>query len=204
MKDRMEEGGSKGLWHNIRAKRERGEAPARKGSEAYKKAVKAAKEIKAKSVDENKGSNALFTCKKCNKPVILNPPLSKRIGSDGAPMSKADALSIFKDGKGGMCSDCYIKNRHAMNESGMIHDNIYFKTFSEAVQFARADAEKKGYTIDEDDWFTRVNTGPGKPKVGETFSTTIGLLKDGKRLNKMLSIQVYGMKNSFELTNYIA
>jgi predicted Zn-ribbon and HTH transcriptional regulator len=36
---------SKGLWANIRAKRERGEAPAKKGSKAYKSAVKAAKEI---------------------------------------------------------------------------------------------------------------------------------------------------------------
>lgn len=44
MKDISEEG--KGLWHNIRAKRARGEKPAKKGSEAYKKAVKAAKEIK--------------------------------------------------------------------------------------------------------------------------------------------------------------
>jgi hypothetical protein len=34
---------SPGLWANIRAKRARGEAPARKGSEAYKKAVAAAK-----------------------------------------------------------------------------------------------------------------------------------------------------------------
>lgn len=36
---------SKGLWHNIRAKRARGEAPAKKGSKAFKQAVKAAKEI---------------------------------------------------------------------------------------------------------------------------------------------------------------
>jgi hypothetical protein len=34
-----------GLWANIRAKRERGEAPAKKGSKAFKSAVKAAKEI---------------------------------------------------------------------------------------------------------------------------------------------------------------
>ncbi len=39
---------SKGLWHNIRAKRARGEKPARKGSKAYKSAVKAAKKINAK------------------------------------------------------------------------------------------------------------------------------------------------------------
>lgn len=38
---------SEGLWANIRAKRARGEAPARKGSEAYKKAVAAADRINA-------------------------------------------------------------------------------------------------------------------------------------------------------------
>jgi len=41
---------SNGLWANIRAKHARGEKPARKGSEAYKKAVSAAKKINA--VDE--------------------------------------------------------------------------------------------------------------------------------------------------------
>ena len=43
-----EEGVEKpGLWANIRAKRAKGEKPARKGSEAYKKAVAAAKKINA-------------------------------------------------------------------------------------------------------------------------------------------------------------
>ena len=42
----------KGLWANIQAKHKRGEKPARKGSEAFKKAVKAAKDINA-SVKEN-------------------------------------------------------------------------------------------------------------------------------------------------------
>jgi|TARA_R110000803_G_scaffold87495_2_gene154251 hypothetical protein len=41
---------SKGLWHNIRAKQARGEKPARKGSKAYKSAVKAAKKINAEEV----------------------------------------------------------------------------------------------------------------------------------------------------------
>ena len=34
-----------GLWANIRAKQDRGAKPARKGSKAYKQAVKAAKDI---------------------------------------------------------------------------------------------------------------------------------------------------------------
>lgn len=38
---------SKGLWANIRAKRARGEEPARKGSDAYNKAVASAEKINA-------------------------------------------------------------------------------------------------------------------------------------------------------------
>jgi hypothetical protein len=38
---------SKGLWHNIRAKKARGEKSAPKGSKAYNKAVTAAKKINA-------------------------------------------------------------------------------------------------------------------------------------------------------------
>jgi len=48
---------SKGLWHNIRAKRARGEKPAPKGSEEYNKAVAAAKKINA---DEE-----VTICEKC-------------------------------------------------------------------------------------------------------------------------------------------
>lgn len=36
---------SKGLWPNMRAKKARGEKPARKGTKAYKQAVAAAKKI---------------------------------------------------------------------------------------------------------------------------------------------------------------
>ncbi len=43
-----------GLWANIRAKRERGATPARKGTEAYKSAVKAAKEINKSTKNEAK------------------------------------------------------------------------------------------------------------------------------------------------------
>jgi len=39
----------KGIWHNIRAKRKRGEAPAKKGSAAYKKAAKAMKSLEEKA-----------------------------------------------------------------------------------------------------------------------------------------------------------
>ena len=40
--------------------------------------------------------------------------------------------------------------------------NIYFPTFSEAVQHAREVAEKKGFVVDENDWFNQVTTGAGR------------------------------------------
>tara|TARA_B100001094_G_scaffold332094_1_gene402747 strand:+ start:2730 stop:3179 length:450 start_codon:yes stop_codon:yes gene_type:complete len=44
---------SKGLWHNIRAKRARGEKPAHKNSKAHKDAVAAGKEINKKAKKES-------------------------------------------------------------------------------------------------------------------------------------------------------
>ena len=83
--------------------------------------------------------------------------------------------------------------------------NIYFPTFSEAVQHARQEAEQKGFVVNEDDWFNHISTGSGKPAVGETFSVSIGLMSfKGKATNKTLNIQVYGMKGSFELNHYVA
>lgn len=38
-------------------------------------------------------------------------------------------------------------------------DHIYFKSFTAALDYARAKAEKRGYQIDEDDWNTRVTHG---------------------------------------------
>lgn len=51
-----------GLWANIRAKRARGEAPARKGSEAYKKAVEAGKKINAETdnMDDYESNTYMF------------------------------------------------------------------------------------------------------------------------------------------------
>ena len=43
---------NKGLWANIHAKRKRGEKPAKKGSEAYKKAKAAADKINKDDIEE--------------------------------------------------------------------------------------------------------------------------------------------------------
>ena len=95
-----------------------------------------------------------------------------------------------------------------MNESVNEANDTYFKSASEAVEYAREMAEKKGYEIDEDDWRTQIGMG-GKhnrlrPGVGKTHSFTVGLTKNGKPQRKALNISLYGMDSgSYELTYYI-
>ena len=84
-----------------------------------------------------------------------------------------------------------------------VNSDVYFETFSGAVQTAREAVEKKGYEINEDDWFTQVNTGPGKPSEGKTTRMSIGLMKNGKEQKKSLHIQVYNMGRKYELNYYV-
>jgi hypothetical protein len=84
-----------------------------------------------------------------------------------------------------------------------IDKDIYHETFSSAVQTARAAVEAKGYAVDENDWFNRVNTGPGRPKPGQTTRMSIGLLKNEKPQRKALHIQVYNMGKRYELNFYV-
>ena len=89
-----------------------------------------------------------------------------------------------------------------------INEEVYFNTFSGAVQYARLKVENRGYVIDEDDWFNEVNTGKGRPKDDQTTRMTIRLYKDNKPQRKALQIQVYNrgnqIQNNFELTYYVA
>ena len=62
---------SKGLWHNIRAKRARGEKPARKGSKAYKDAVKAAKKINAKETFLYRNESLRLEIVEHSEPVLF-------------------------------------------------------------------------------------------------------------------------------------
>lgn len=80
---------------------------------------------------------------------------------------------------------------------------VYHKSYTSAIEAAREYAEKKGYEINNDDAFTKIGVGPRKPSPGKTNRFSIELTKDGKPQRKMLHIQVYGMKNSYELNAYI-
>ena len=87
-------------------------------------------------------------------------------------------------------------------------NDTYFKSFTQAVEFARKATEKRGFTIDEDDWQSQIAFGGkysrSRPSKGKTNSFTVGLLKKGKPQRKSLQISVYGMPSgSYELTHYI-
>lgn len=80
---------------------------------------------------------------------------------------------------------------------------VYHKSYTSAINAAREYAEKQGYEINDDDAFTKIGMGPRKPSEGKTNRFSIELSKDGKVQRKQLHIQVYGMKNSYELNAYI-
>ena len=92
--------------------------------------------------------------------------------------------------------------REAVNEAKSDYE-VYHKSYTSAIEAARAYAEKKGYEINNDDAFTKIGMGPRKPSEGKTNRFDIELSKDGKVQRKKLQIQVYGMKNSYELNAYI-
>ena len=98
-----------------------------------------------------------------------------------------------------------FSEREPVNEAS----DTNFKSATAAVTYAREMAEKKGYEIDEQDWFSQVAMG-GKysrfrPSTGKTTDAIIGLLKNGKPQRKSLSISLYGMPSgkTYELTYYI-
>ena len=80
---------------------------------------------------------------------------------------------------------------------------VYNKTYTSAIEAARAYALKKGYTIEDDEMFTKVGMNSKRPSVGKTTKVNLELLRKGKPQKKMLHIQVYGMKNGYELNAYI-
>lgn len=76
---------------------------------------------------------------------------------------------------------------------------IYHPTYSAAVAEALAVVKKAGHTVDEDDFFNKITSGPRKPSSGKTNSASVAL--EGTK--KVLHMQVYNTGKSFELNCYI-
>jgi hypothetical protein len=91
--------------------------------------------------------------------------------------------------------------KESLNESDY---QVMHKTFTSAVDAAKKKAEKAGYTIDDDEWFRKVSSGPRKPSRDKTNRYNIELLtKKGNDAKKALSFQVYNTGNAYELNAYI-
>ena len=82
-------------------------------------------------------------------------------------------------------------------------NDVYHKSYTHAIEAAEVYAKKKGYEIEDDEMFTKVGMNSKRPSVGKTTRVSLELLKNGKPQRKMLHIQVYGMKNGYELNAYI-
>jgi hypothetical protein len=81
---------------------------------------------------------------------------------------------------------------------------VYHDSYSGAVNAALDYAERNGYTYSEDETATKIGLGPRKPDEGVTNRFTITLFKDGVETKKALQIQIYGMREKYELNCYIA
>ena len=80
----------------------------------------------------------------------------------------------------------------------------YHKSYTHAIEAAKAYALKKGYEISDDELFTKVAMNSKRPGVGKTTKVSLELLRNGKPQKKMLHIQVYGMdRYGYELNAYI-
>jgi hypothetical protein len=84
-------------------------------------------------------------------------------------------------------------------------EQVYFHTYSGAIDAALDMARKRGYEIDEDSLHQAVTFHyPGRPKKNKTSRATILLTKNGKPQKKALQIQVYNMDDrKYELNAYI-
>ena len=124
--------------------------------------------------------------------------------------AKAYGKGSLKDSdiKGVLKMNSLIASNAELDESVNEANDTFFKTASDAVDYARKMIEKRGFEIDEDDWQSKIAMGgkysrlrPGKEK---THSFSIGLLKNGKPQRKMLQISLYGMPSGkYELTYYV-
>lgn len=116
-----------------------------------------------------------------------------------APKLKAGANSAMRiaDAKK---KGFVVKEEVALEEGYTINH----KTFSSAVQHAKAQVEKQGYTIDDDEWDRKVAMGPKKPGTGKTNRYTIALMKNGKETKRNLQMQVYYDEGRYELNMYVS
>lgn len=129
--------------------------------------------------------------------------VNQRLGIRNEELTdKQKQLDVDKDGEieGSDLAKLRAQNE-SVNEANDL--KVYHKSYTEAIQTAKEYALKRGYMVDDDDSFRKIGMGPKRPSEGKTNRFSVELTKGGKPSNKQLHIQVYGMKNGYELNCYI-
>ena len=121
-------------------------------------------------------------------------------GSDDRMGSSSDWISQLL-GKAWKTNTIKVVQKESINEASDVE--VYHKSYTHAIEAAKAYALKKGYEIEDDEMFTKVGMNSKRPSVGKTTRVSLELMKGGKPQRKMLHVQVYGMKNGYELNAYI-
>jgi len=147
--------------------------------------------------------NALVVDTKSKKKVRVDmQSASLMVQVYDALKQQSNKDKFVKSGIVGMGHMAYkLMKNESVNEAKDVE--VYHKSYTHAIEAAQAYALKKGYTIEDDEMFTKVGMNSKRPSVGKTTKVNLELLRKGKPQKKMLHIQVYGMKNGYELNAYI-
>ena len=92
------------------------------------------------------------------------------------------------------------------NSSGY---ELYHNSYSSAIREALDFASSNGYSVDDDEVFSKIGSGPRKPQPGNTNRFSLSLTKNGRPVREALHLQVYNMgddrrSSPYELNVYIA
>lgn len=79
---------------------------------------------------------------------------------------------------------------------------IHHSSYTDAVEEIRNYVQKNGYSVDDDDMFRIVGSGPRKPSEGKTNEFSIPLYKNEEPAMKKVEVQIYGMGKGYELNMY--
>lgn len=102
LKDLLEESKRPGIWANIRAKRARGEKPAKKGTKAYKKAADAMKKLKTEDISKSELDKIEQYADKLFKSVGIDVEFTRhfldRVNDprNDKPISPAELIGMFR------------------------------------------------------------------------------------------------------------
>jgi hypothetical protein len=169
-------------------------------------------------VREDRERESLYAVRHSRNGYVIFGPykgMKDAIGDLGGPfydtlrsseLSRKIRQKVDRDGQAEITKGNYdrmVKESVELEETKSDY-TIYHKTFSAAVQHAKAQVEKQGYTIDDDEWDRKVAMGPKKPGGGKTNIYTIDLMKNGKETRRKLQMQVYYDEGRYELNMYIS